>query len=499
MANYDIDLCNLEYLFEDVAGRIPAKIVAQVGQDYNVILSNPSQSSAKATLSMRNQCISDIGKLNMVFPIETENPPYLGINIGLNTSIGEIVCTPAAHINIASNSFPFSTCHLGKISSSKPISITMSLDANTTIGQINSTDLSLTQITGSINEIKPGRDASEVDINSCILSNTKMNTSGIIIRNRSLITQCELITNITGELAGYRRDFGAQDKPQGVVAREVPTITIDNSIVKNCTVSGYNISYKSPGSTLIFDTHPEPFDLVFQYKEVASVTDFRTVAGSFEADPDWKVEREQHNSDSVDADASYISKISSTNGVSIRGFNNILSSFVNVGSVGLSLPVLRQSGQLIPAKPDATPPTEARMIPTYLSGAPSLNSNILTVAKQTEPTLYNPEPPPIRTSISLKGIDHPHDDYKSIGYLHVNSNIEADIISLEKVSNLGTINCDHLQIDGTTSILEDGRSEVSNPRQFLNYGTLNYNKKLGIIMNMPGGMVNGDSTAGEIE
>jgi hypothetical protein len=374
----------------------------------------------------------------------------------------------------------------------------MSLDANTTIGQIDSTDLSLTQITGSINEIKPGRDASEVDINNCILSNMKINTSGITIQNRSLITQCELITNITGELAGYRRDFGAGNNPKDVsgfsVARELPTITIANSVVKNCTVSGYNISYKSPGNTRIFGTHPEPFDLVFQYKENASIQDFLTVAGSFQADPDWRVEREQHKSDNVDSFS--ITKSSFTNTVSIINFNNILSSFVNVGSVGLSDPVLRQSGQLIPANPDATPPTEERMVPTYLSGAPSLNSNILTVAKQIEPTIYDLEPPqPIRTSISLKGIDHSHQDYKSIGYLHVNSNIQADIISLSKVSNLGTINCDHLSIAGADGAQFDNEQGAGS---FLNYGTINYEKKLGTIMNMPGGIVNGDNTTGII-
>ena len=483
MRSVTLDLCDLNYMYEDVGLTIPAKIIAENGQDFNILLNEPV-TSVQATLSMASQCISDIGKLNIVFPIDKTSDTALThffiTNTSIQNSIDEIMCQPAATINI--NGQPnYKTFNLGKVTSAKPININMSsTNAGTTkIGEINFTDLNVRNTSGIINNTKPGVDLSEADFYGSHINNSIINASGINLYSQSLFNDCVLVANVTGvpSPAGSAAvDQGNYSNP-----RKVPTIKISSSIVKNSIISGYNVDYSSP-QQIINNINPEPFDAAIQFKETATVSNFFKIEGAFEGDFDWKVTMYNQNDD-----RRTVSTV--TNHVAIRNFNSVLATFDSVGSVSFSNSIRRPSGQIIPAMPNAIPPQEERIVATYLSGAPYISTDIQTVQKNFGGFGFTPS-----TSITILGAKGPP-DYESIGYIHVNSSLTADNIRVQYVSNLGSMTCNYLSIQGAGGPdFEGGQGAGS----FLNYGTLNYEKKLGTIVNMPGGIVNGDSTEGEI-
>lgn len=481
-----LDLCDLNYMYEDVGLTIPAKIIAENGQDFNILLNEPV-TSVQATLSMASQCISDIGKLNIVFPIDKTSDTALThffiTNTSIQTSIDEIMCQPAVTINI--NGQPnYKTFNLGKVTSSKPINIDMAgvNQGVTKLGEASFMTLNVTDTSGTINNTKPGEDGAEANFYSSHINNSIINASGIDIRDNSLLNNCVVVANVTGTpsppgpVPSLDSNSNNYSNP-----RKVPTIKISSSIVKNSIISGYNVDYSSP-RRLINNINPEPFDAAIQFKETATVSNFFKIEGQLKGDFDWQVKR--YNRDGDRRGGATV-----TNQVSIQGFNSVLATFNSVGSVSFSNSIRRPSGQIIPAMPNAIPPQEERIVATYLSGAPYISTDIQTVQKNFGGFGFTPS-----TSISILGAKGPP-DYQSIGYIHVNSSLTADNIRVQYVSNLGSMTCNYLSIQGVGGAdFEGGQGAGS----FLNYGTLNYEKKLGTIVNMPGGIVNGDSTEGEI-
>ena len=481
MRNVNLDLCDLDHLYEDVSLATPAKIIAENGQDYNILLNEPV-TTVSASLNMNSQCISDIGKLNVICPADKADrdvSPFshvFTVNTHIQSAIDEIICLPKATININGPN-NYKTFNLGKVESSEPININMSsADAGTTnIGEIAFEEFTLSSTLGTINNTKPAGDTTTATFNSCRIDESTINASGININNHSLFNNCQIIANITGTPGSP-----SVASPAG----DVPTIKISSSIVKNSIISGYNVTYTSPG-TNVFGVNPEPFDAAIQFKQNVNLQNFYRVEGAFKGDYDYRVKH-------YDQTAATTAGVSiQTNKVNIYGFNSVLATFNNVSKIVFSDTRLRPSGQIIPAMPNAIPPQEERIVPSYLSGAPYISTNIETVAKpMTSFTTHS-----IGTSITIVGQQHPNENYESIGYVHVNSSLTADTIHVQYVSNLGTMTCDYLSILGAGGAdFEDGQGAGS----FLNYGTLNYNRKLGTIVNMPGGIVNGDSTEGEI-
>lgn len=481
MRNVTLNLCDLGSMYEDVSLSIPAKIIAENGQDFNILLNEPV-TTVQATLSMSSQCISDIGKLNLVFPANKAGlsafPHVFTTNTHIQSSIDEIVCQPAATININGQS-NYKTFDLGRVTSAKPININMSSTTAgvTNIGEINFNNLNVSNTSGTINETNPGNDNTIANFTQCRLNNSAINASGINLYSQSLFNACVLVANVTGTPSSAGPVEGGDNYSS---PRAVPTISISSSIVKNSIISGYNVNYTSP-QQIINNVNPEPFDAAILFKENVVIDRFFKIEGAFEGDYDWKVTR-------YNKDGDRRTRPTVTNHVAIRNFNSVLATFNSVGAITFSSSIMRPSGQTIPAMPNAIPPLPETTVPSYLSGAPYISTNIEAVQKN----IGGSTP---RTSINLYGGKHPDENYGSIGYIHVNSSLTADNIRLQNVSNLGTITCDYLYVLGSEGAQFDNEQGAGS---FLNYGTLNYEKKAGFIMNMPGGIVNGDDTTGII-
>ncbi len=430
----NIQLCNMDLLYQDVSATIPAKIIAENGQDYNFLFNDLTR-KALVTLNFSNQCINDVGKLNFTMPMfeGTINNPDGGsitINPIADTSIEEIaVSHPKASLSIENVGSHEGNFKLGKLSAPIKSQVNINMagsNGHTKITQLYVSGATLSNMSGQIVELDKLRDTGGVTLSNCELSSSELRSSGLKLTNSSVIQNCNIKCHVTGTNLSLN--------PAGKV---VPTLSVTNSVIKNSIIDTYDFSYVGGGQ--VKGIPREPFDLAVKFKQDCSLQDFKAVEGSFHGDPDFLVVRgrisEIHGGQLIHSVGA--------NRVAILRARGIKSNFSSIDSIDIEGSRFDSSGTLLPAMPNKTPPIPERIVPAYMNGGPFIATDLITTTE-----LYS-SVSIFTDSLPNYGVEGEHNWF---GFWNVLGSVRSHGVALGGVTNRGTITADRIYLRGGTAV-----------------------------------------------
>jgi hypothetical protein len=311
---------------------------------------------------------------------------------------------------------------------------------------------------GRITSLDKHSDVSLVKIEDSILSNSKLVTSGLELKN-VLIRNSDIKCDITG-IPSYDPEYGST----------VPTIKFQNSLATNVTLETYSFAWQETDQLLVQGVEKGPFDLAIKFKKDCEIYDVYTLVNTFEGDPSFEVYRAFLRT--AQDGEKYISSALNGNFVSIISSNGIRSNFNKIDSINIVESRFGESGVLAPAMPNAIPPVPERIVPAYMNGGPYIATDLITTTENY-------------AGVKISTTNLPsYNEEKWFGYWNTLGSISSPNISLGGVTNRGTIAGDRIILMGGVPV--SGAS-------VFNFGTIKMNKFFnGATVSEDGGDIEGD-------